>query len=91
MERHSPVGVTAVSMLFGAVLYVPLSASRLAHVPWAAVSPDSAARWTGDNQVVRLAYRTGGGEPGWLPTRQWRAEAFEAVERRLASSCSDAN
>jgi drug/metabolite transporter (DMT)-like permease len=39
MERHSPVGVTARSMLLGTVLYVPLSASRLLHVPWAAVSP----------------------------------------------------
>src|SRR6266540_1317177 len=39
MERHSPVGVTAVSMLLGTMVYVPLSASRLSHVPWAAVSP----------------------------------------------------
>jgi drug/metabolite transporter (DMT)-like permease len=39
MERHSPVGVTALSMLFGTMLYVPLAASRLSRVPWAAVSP----------------------------------------------------
>jgi drug/metabolite transporter (DMT)-like permease len=39
MERHSPVGVTALSMLFGTMLYVPLAASRLSRVPWGAVSP----------------------------------------------------
>jgi drug/metabolite transporter (DMT)-like permease len=38
MERHSPVGVTAWSMLFGTVLYLPLAAPRLARVPWGAVS-----------------------------------------------------
>lgn len=39
MVRHSPVGVTALSMLFGTMVYVPLAASKLARVPWAVVSP----------------------------------------------------
>jgi drug/metabolite transporter (DMT)-like permease len=47
MERHSPVGVTAVSMLLGTLVYVPLAAPRLSRVPWAAVSPIT---W------VKLAY-----------------------------------
>jgi drug/metabolite transporter (DMT)-like permease len=38
MVRHSPVGVTALSMLFGTLLYLPLAAPRLARVPWATVS-----------------------------------------------------
>ena len=38
MVRHSPVGVTALSMLFGTILYMPLAAPRLAVVPWHAVS-----------------------------------------------------
>jgi drug/metabolite transporter (DMT)-like permease len=38
MERHSPVGVTALSMLIGTILYVPLVAPRLAAQPWHAVS-----------------------------------------------------
>lgn len=38
MARHSPVGVTALSMLFGTMIYVPLAATRLSHVPWADVS-----------------------------------------------------
>jgi len=38
MERHSPVGVTALSMLCGTMLYVPLTASRLSREPWGAVS-----------------------------------------------------
>jgi drug/metabolite transporter (DMT)-like permease len=38
MVRHSPVGVTALSMLFGTMVYVPLAAPRLARVPWGAVS-----------------------------------------------------
>jgi drug/metabolite transporter (DMT)-like permease len=37
MVRHSPVGVTALSMLFGTMVYVPLAAGRLARVPWGAV------------------------------------------------------
>jgi drug/metabolite transporter (DMT)-like permease len=42
MARHSPVGVTALSMLIGTVLYVPLAAASLARVDWSAVS---AATW----------------------------------------------
>jgi len=38
MVRHSPVGVTALSMLFGTMIYVPLAAPNLARVPWVAVS-----------------------------------------------------
>lgn len=38
MERHSPVGVTALSMLFGTMLYLPLAASSLARVSWETVS-----------------------------------------------------
>jgi drug/metabolite transporter (DMT)-like permease len=38
MVRHSPVGVTALSMLFGTLIYVPLAAPNLARVPWGAVS-----------------------------------------------------
>jgi drug/metabolite transporter (DMT)-like permease len=38
MVRHSPVGVTALSMLFGTIIYLPLAAPNLARVPWAAVS-----------------------------------------------------
>src|SRR5436190_935059 len=34
MERHSPVGVTAVSMLLGTIVYVPLASGHLAGVPW---------------------------------------------------------
>jgi drug/metabolite transporter (DMT)-like permease len=37
MQRHSPVGVTALSMLLGTMVYVPLSAAKLAHVPWGLV------------------------------------------------------
>jgi len=42
MERHSPVGVTAVTMSIGTLLYVPAVAGHLSRVPWAAVS---AAAW----------------------------------------------
>ena len=38
MVRHSPVGVTALSMLFGTLVYVPFASPNLARVPWAAVS-----------------------------------------------------
>ena len=38
MERHSPVGVTALSMLFGTMMYVPVTAGALSRVPWGAVS-----------------------------------------------------
>ena len=39
MVRHSPVGVTALSMLFGTILYVPVAAPKLARIPWDTVSP----------------------------------------------------
>ena len=39
MIRHSPVGVTALSMLLGTLVYVPLAAPTIARVHWAAVSP----------------------------------------------------
>jgi drug/metabolite transporter (DMT)-like permease len=42
MERHSPVGVTALSMVIGTAIYVPLVSPHLALVPWSAVS---AAVW----------------------------------------------
>jgi drug/metabolite transporter (DMT)-like permease len=38
MQRHSPVGVTALSMVFGTVLYVPLTLPYLTRVRWANVS-----------------------------------------------------
>jgi drug/metabolite transporter (DMT)-like permease len=47
MERHSPVGVTALSMLIGTVVYVPVAAPNLVRVDWAAVS---GATW------VKLVY-----------------------------------
>jgi drug/metabolite transporter (DMT)-like permease len=38
MARHSPVGVTALSMLLGTVVYIPLMSRHLASVDWSAVS-----------------------------------------------------
>jgi drug/metabolite transporter (DMT)-like permease len=38
MARHSPVGVTALSMLLGTIMYLPLAASALGRQDWAAVS-----------------------------------------------------
>jgi len=38
MERHSPVGVTALSMLIGTAVYVPVVAPNLARVAWGSVS-----------------------------------------------------
>ena len=38
MARHSPVGVTAVSMLLGTIMYLPLAAPALASTEWSAVS-----------------------------------------------------
>jgi len=38
MARHSPVGVTARSMMLGTLIYVPLAAPNLMQVPWGAVS-----------------------------------------------------
>ena len=34
MARHSPVGVTALSMLLGTLMYLPLAAPALVRVPW---------------------------------------------------------
>jgi drug/metabolite transporter (DMT)-like permease len=39
MVRHSPVGVTALSMAIGTLAYVPLAAPVLQRTQWAAVSP----------------------------------------------------
>jgi len=39
MVRHSPVGVTALSMAIGTIAYVPLAAPVLQRTEWAAVSP----------------------------------------------------
>jgi drug/metabolite transporter (DMT)-like permease len=38
MERHSPVGVTALSMLIGTMVYVPIASPNLAQVTWGEVS-----------------------------------------------------
>lgn len=38
MARHSPVGVTALSMLVGTLVYLPLASPNLARVPWSDVS-----------------------------------------------------
>lgn len=38
MERHSPVGVTALSMLIGTAVYAPLCAPAVARVPWGTIS-----------------------------------------------------
>jgi drug/metabolite transporter (DMT)-like permease len=38
MERHSPVGVTALAMLIGTAVYLPLAAPNLARVAWGEVS-----------------------------------------------------
>jgi drug/metabolite transporter (DMT)-like permease len=38
MARHSPVGVTALSMLIGTIIYVPLAAPNMSRVPWGAIS-----------------------------------------------------
>lgn len=37
MARHSPVGVTALSMLIGTILYLPLAAPGLSRVTWSAI------------------------------------------------------
>jgi drug/metabolite transporter (DMT)-like permease len=47
MERHSPVGVTALSMTIGTLAYVPIAAPYLARVDWPAVS---ASTW------IKLVY-----------------------------------
>lgn len=38
MERHSPVGVTALSMAFGTLFYVPVAAAAASRVAWTTVS-----------------------------------------------------
>jgi drug/metabolite transporter (DMT)-like permease len=38
MERHSPVGVTALSMAIGTLVYVPFALGAMLRVDWAAVS-----------------------------------------------------
>ena len=38
MRRHSPVGVTGLSMAIGTLLYVPASSPRLLAVDWASIS-----------------------------------------------------
>jgi drug/metabolite transporter (DMT)-like permease len=47
MERHSPVGVTALSMAIGTIAYLPIAAPHLASVAWSAVS---ASTW------IKLVY-----------------------------------
>jgi len=47
MARHSPVGVTALSMVFGTIVYVPAVSAHLARVPWHTIS---AITW------MKLAY-----------------------------------
>ena len=47
MARHSPVGVTALTMLIGTIVYVPLAAPNLSRVPWGAIG---AVTW------VKLVY-----------------------------------
>jgi len=39
MERHSPVGVTGISMIVGSILYVLLFNARIRATDWTAVSP----------------------------------------------------
>lgn len=39
MRRHSPVGVTGLSMAIGTVIYVPAALPQLRALDWAAVSP----------------------------------------------------
>ncbi|MBA3885011.1 MAG: EamA family transporter [Acidobacteria bacterium] len=39
MRRHSPVGVTGLSMAIGTLIYVPLTLPQLRMVNWSAVSP----------------------------------------------------
>jgi drug/metabolite transporter (DMT)-like permease len=38
MVRHSPVGVTALSMVLGTIVYVPLMSRHVAAVPWTTIS-----------------------------------------------------
>jgi drug/metabolite transporter (DMT)-like permease len=43
MSRHSPVGVTGLSLVFGTVLYVPLMIRRILAVDWTALSAGTIA------------------------------------------------
>jgi drug/metabolite transporter (DMT)-like permease len=38
MDRHSPVGITGLTMAIGTVLYVPLMTPNLIAVPWASIT-----------------------------------------------------
>jgi drug/metabolite transporter (DMT)-like permease len=38
MARHSPVGVTALSMLLGTLMYLPLAAPAISRIEWGSVS-----------------------------------------------------
>ncbi len=38
MERHSPLGVTGISMALGTLLYVPTVSPQMRHVAWSAIS-----------------------------------------------------
>jgi drug/metabolite transporter (DMT)-like permease len=41
IERHSPVGVTGLSLVFGTLLYVPVAWSRLVATNWTGLSPST--------------------------------------------------
>jgi drug/metabolite transporter (DMT)-like permease len=41
MERHSPLGVTGLSMIIGTVIYLPVMAPQIAAVRWMALSPST--------------------------------------------------
>ena len=43
MERHSPVGVTGLSLVFGTLLYVPVTLPRILSVNWSGVGAGSIA------------------------------------------------
>jgi drug/metabolite transporter (DMT)-like permease len=43
IERHSPVGVTGLSLMFGTLLYVPVTLPRILAVNWSRVSAASLA------------------------------------------------
>jgi drug/metabolite transporter (DMT)-like permease len=38
MERHSPLGVTGLSMIIGAAIYLPVMAGQIAAVEWVSLS-----------------------------------------------------
>ena len=38
MQRHSPVGVTGLSMIMGTLMYVPLMTGKVANTDWHAVT-----------------------------------------------------